>query len=146
MNNQTLFQRAWPLVLVITSMVFYHIITKEMPGDVVLFASLILTYLGAAGCCVVLFFLFSKEKNLLRELKKANLACLLYGLGLICADTGFVYAYRAGWAISVGNLVVNLTAACILIGVGALRYKEKITGRQAAGLVACLAGMMLINL
>lgn len=146
MKSRNLFGYIWPAVLVIASSVLYHVFSKETPGDVVPFATLIITYAVAAACSFVLFFATSKQKNFIQELKKTNWASWVYGLALVCTEAGFVYVYRAGWAISVGSLIVNISLACVLIIIGAAFYKEKISLRQLAGLAVCILGMVLINL
>mgnify|MGYP004520974351 CR=1 FL=1 len=146
MNSKKIFMFAWPLLLSIVTMILYNIVIMETPGDVVLYASLVITYSVSAICSFILFFATSKQKNFLKELKKTNWASWLYGFALVCTEAGYLYVYRAGWPISTGGLVCNISMACLLIIVGCLFYKEKISRRQFVGLAVCLAGMLFINL
>ena len=54
------------------------------------------------------------------ELDKLRLGIWIVGLEL-----GFLMAYRAGWNISMGALVANITLALVLIPVGIILYTWK---------------------
>ena len=61
-------------------------------------------------------------------------------------EVGFIYAFRAGWQISMAQIVSSAVLAVILIFVGYLLYHEAITWNKLAGIAVCLAGLVLINL
>ena len=134
----------WPLFLVIISNTFYNICTKSTPQNIQPFASLTLTYLVSAGISLVLFFVFSENKNLLTEMSKANWATFLLGGVLVLLEVGWIYMYRVGWKISVASVVANIGLACTLLLVGVLFYKEVLTLRQLAGILLCMASMFLL--
>ena len=69
----------------------------------------------------------------------------LIGLAIVGLEAGNILMYKAGWNISVGSLINNITVSIILLFVGLLLYKEKITPTQIAGIVLCLAGLVLVN-
>lgn len=64
---------------------------------------------------------------------------------IVCLEVGNILLYRSGWNISIASLVCNLGLAVLLIAVGLIFYKEQISARQVAGIVLCLAGLVLIN-
>lgn len=134
----------WPLFLVIISNTVYNICAKSTPQNIQPFASLTLTYLFSAGISLVLFFVFSEDKNLLAEMSKANWATFLLGGVLVLLEAGWIYMYRAGWKVSVGSLVANIGLACTLLLIGVLFYKEALTVRQLAGILLCMASMFLL--
>lgn len=134
----------WPLFLVIISNTVYNICAKSTPQNIQPFASLTLTYLFSAGISLVLFFVFSEDKNLLAEMSKANWATFLLGGVLVLLEAGWIYMYRAGWKVSVGSLVANIGLACTLLLIGVLFYKEVLTVRQLAGILLCMASMFLL--
>ena len=134
----------WPLFLVIISNTVYNICAKSTPQNIQPFASLTLTYLFSAGISLVLFFVFSEDKNLLAEMSKANWATFLLGGVLVLLEAGWIYMYRAGWKVSVGSLVANIGLACTLLLIGVLFYKEALTMRQLAGILLCMASMFLL--
>lgn len=134
----------WPLFLVIISNTVYNICAKSTPQNIQPFAALTLTYLFSAGISLVLFFVFSEDKNLLAEMSKANWATFLLGGVLVLLEAGWIYMYRAGWKVSVGSLVANIGLACTLLLIGVLFYKEVLTVRQLAGILLCMASMFLL--
>ena len=72
----------------------------------------------------VMFFVTSDNKNLVAELSKTNWTALALGVAIVGLEFGYVCLYRAGWKISVGTLVANISLACVLLVVGILLYKE----------------------
>jgi len=135
----------WPLMLVVTSNVFYHISQKSTPNNVNAFGSLMLTYLVATLTSGLLFVFSAKPQNVLAELGKTNWTALALGVALVGLETGFLFLYRNGWKISMASLVANITLACLLVFVGALLYKEVITLRQIFGMAVCALGLVLIT-
>ena len=134
----------WPLFLVIISNTVYNICAKSTPQNIQPFASLTLTYLVSAGLSLILFFVFSEDKNLLAELTKANWATYVLGCALVVLEVGWIYMYRVGWKVSVGSLVANIGLSCTLLLIGVLFYKEAITARQLAGILLCMGSMFLL--
>jgi uncharacterized membrane protein len=55
-------------------------------------------------------------------------------------------AYRAGWNISIGSLVVSVAVAILLIPTGLLFYREHLSAANVTGIVLCLAGLVLVML
>lgn len=77
----------WPVLLVVGANTFYHICSKSTPDNVQPFATLVVTYLVSAACCLVLFFVTSPDKNLLHAWKQVNWTALrvrsvLSGVGI----------------------------------------------------------------
>ena len=95
-------------------------------------------------CSIILYFVTSKEKNLLLELSKANWTTYVLGVAIIGLEVGFLCVYRAGWKISIANLIASITLACVLLIVGFLLYKEALSLRQILGMGLCAVGLILI--
>ena len=74
-----------------------------------------------------------------------NWAPFVLGVAIVGLEVGFIYAFRAGWQISVAQIVTSAILAVILIFVGYLLYHEAITWNKIVGIVICLAGLILIN-
>ena len=75
---------------------------------------------------------------------ESNWTAYLLGLSLVGLETGFIYIYRAGWKISIAQLISSCALACVLLAVGHFFYRETISLRQCLGL--CFAGTGLILL
>lgn len=116
-----------------------------MPGKVNAFASLSVTYLTCFVLSVIMFYATSSQKNLLTEISKVNWTSFVLGLSVVALEFGYISIYRAGWKVSAGSLVANISLACVLLFVGLLLYKETISLRQVVGIGVCAAGLLLIN-
>lgn len=107
-------------------------------------ASLTISYAVAALCSVAMFFLTRGQKNLAAALGQTNWTSYALGVAIVGLEFGFICIYRAGWKISVGNLVASISLACVLLLVGVLLYRESLSVRQMIGLLVCAAGLILI--
>jgi multidrug transporter EmrE-like cation transporter len=92
-----------------------------------------------------MYFLRSPGGNLLQEYAKVNWAPVLLGLVIVGLEVGFLYAYKAGWAVSTASVVQSAFLALALIAVGALLYKEAVTPNKLVGIALCLVGLVFIN-
>lgn len=141
-----MFAYIWPLALVILSNVFYQICTKSVPKDMNPFASVTVTYLVGAVVSIILFFALGEEKNFVKELTKLNWAPFVLGLVIVGLEAGWIYAYKAGWQVSVGFIVQSSVLAVILLAVGYFAYHEALTWNKIVGVVVCLIGLVFLNL
>lgn len=135
----------WPVMIVVVSNSVYHITAKSTPGEANAFGSLIVTYLVAAGLTAALFVANVGFKNVPVELRKLNWTSLLLGVAIVGLEFGNLCIYRAGWKISVGSLVSNITLACVLLFVGVLLFQEAITLRRLLGVLICGIGLVLVS-
>ena len=141
-----MFNFVWPLALVVLSNVFYQICAKAVPEGMNPFASLTVTYMVAAVISFVLYYVLGKHTNILQEYKQLNWAPFVLGIVIIGLEVGMIYAYKAGWPVSMAQIVQAAVVTVILIFVGHMIYKETITWNKIAGIIVCLAGLGLINL
>lgn len=136
----------WPIALVVLSNLVYQICAKSVPDGLNPFAALAVTYTVGAAVSIALYFIMNnKNANLIGEFSKLNWAPFLMGLVVVGLEVGFIYAYKAGWQVSMAALVSSTVLAVLLIFVGYLLYKESITWNKILGIVICLAGLFFIN-
>jgi drug/metabolite transporter (DMT)-like permease len=137
-------QLAW-LSLAIAATVAYHVILKLTPGSANPFLSLMLTY----GLVTVLFgavLAFGPGAFEWRqELRLLNWTALGLALAIIGLDLGFILLYRSGYEVSLGALVTQSAAAMLLLVVGVLVFREKLSLANGVGVALCLAGLWLVN-
>lgn len=136
----------WPIALVLLSNTVYQVCAKGVPDKVSPYAALTVTYLVGAVFSALLHVLLYPGSSLLREFSRMNWAPFVLGLVIVGLEVGWIYAYRAGWPVSVGNLVASALLAIVLIFVGALFYKEALTWNRLVGIAICLIGLVFINL
>ena len=65
---------------------------------------------------------------------------------LVGLEVGFIYAYKAGWAVSTAQIVQSAILAVALLFVGFFLYREPLHWNKIVGVVICLAGLFVINL
>lgn len=145
-----MFNYIWPIMLIVLSNTFYQICAKSVPGNMNPFASLVITYLVGALVAVVMYFVTGRSEqngtNLMTELAKTNWAPFLLGFMIVGLEVGYIYAFKAGWPVSMAQIVQGAILGVILIFVGRLLYHEAITWNRVAGIIVCLGGLALINL
>ena len=140
-----MFSYIWPIVLVVLSNTLYQVCAKSVPEGMNPLASLTVTYLVGAVVSCAMYFILNRNANLLREIRLTNWAPIVLGIVIVGLEVGFIYAFRAGWQISMAQVVSSAVLAVILIFVGYLLYHEAITLNKIVGIIICLAGLVLIN-
>ena len=140
-----MFSYIWPIALVVISNTLYQVCAKSVPEGMNPLASLTVTYLIGAVVSCVMYYLLNRDANLFREIRLTNWAPVVLGVVVVGLEVGFIYAFRAGWQVSMTQIVTSALVAVILIFVGHLLYRETITWNKIAGIIICLAGLVLIN-
>ena len=140
-----MFAYIWPIALVVLSNTLYQVCAKSVPDGMNPLASLTVTYLIGAVVSCAMYYILNRDANLLREFRQINWAPVVLGIVIVGLEVGFIYAFRAGWQISMAQIVSSVTLAIILIFVGYLLYHEAITWNKVAGIIVCLIGLVLIN-
>lgn len=135
----------WPIALVIFSNVVYQICAKSVPKEMNPFASLTVTYFIGAVASAVLYFVLGRNANLVKEYSRLNWAPFVLGIVIVGLETGWIYAYKAGWQVSTGFIVQSAVLSVMLLAVGYLLYHEAFTWNKVVGVVICLIGLVFIN-
>lgn len=135
----------WPMLLIIFSNVLYNICTKETPQTAEPFLALAVTYLTSTVASVVFYLLRKGRGDIVQDVRALNWTSLLLGLTIIGLEAGYIYLYRAGWQISVGSLVANISLAVILLLIGVAFYHDSLGARQVTGIALCVTGLVFIN-
>lgn len=90
-------------------------------------ASLTITYLVGVVCSLILYFALNKDADIAREYGKTSLPPFALGLAIVGLEAGYIYAYKAGWQISIAPVVQSAFLAVALMLIGALLFKEALT-------------------
>lgn len=136
----------WPFALIVVSNTIYQICTKSVPNGMHPLASLTVTYLVGAAATLILYYALNRGGNIFAELRLTNWAPVLLGFVIVGLEVGYIYAYQAGWSVSILPIVQGAVLAVLLIFVGYLLYQEKITWNKVVGIFVCIGGMALIGL
>jgi drug/metabolite transporter (DMT)-like permease len=137
-------QLAW-LSLAIVATVAYHVTLKLTPAGANPFLSLLVTYGGVALLFAGVLLLTPGEFAWRDEVRQLNWTAIGLALAIIGLDLGFILLYRTGFEVSLGALVTQTAAAMLLVGIGVLVFREKMSLANGVGIVLCLAGLWLVN-
>jgi multidrug transporter EmrE-like cation transporter len=108
--------------------------------------SLGISYLVSVALCVALLLFFPLGQTVAKEVKKLNWASYALAFALVGLEVGFLLAYRAGWNVSTAAIIVNVAATVLLVPVGILLFKERLSPVNILGIVVCVAGLVMVNL
>ena len=126
------------------STVFYHIFQKMTPAAANPALALSVTY-GVALCLTFIMFSFFPLGGFSAALQKLNWVSFALGLAIVGLEVATLLAYRAGWELSLLSIVVNVVASLVLVILGLVLYKEKLTLVNIMGILVCIAGLAMIN-
>jgi len=76
---------------------------------------------------------------------KVNWASWALGASIVGIEVGFLLAYRAGWNVSLAGIATNTSAALLLLPIGLLIFKDKLSLVNIAGVLVCILGLLMIN-
>ena len=140
-----MFAYIWPIALVVVCNTLYQVCAKSVPADMDPFASLTVTYLVGAAASFALYFGLNRSGTLLQEYRQLNWAPIVLGLVVVALEVGMIFAYKAGWKVSLASTVQGTFVAIALVAVGALFYHEAITLNKLIGVALCLGGLAVMN-
>jgi drug/metabolite transporter (DMT)-like permease len=137
-------QLAW-LSLAIAATVAYHLVLKLTPAGANPFLSLLVTYAGVTVLFAVVLALAPGPLHWREEFRALNWTALALAAAIVALDLGFLFLYRSGYDISLGALVTQSAAAMMLLVLGVLVFREKLSPANGLGVALCLAGLWLVN-
>ena len=130
-------------VLLVLSIITYQISQKFVPTEINPWHVFFLVYTLAAVICLI--FSLSSGKSLLESVKSTNGAVWLLGFTVVGIELGFLLAFRAGWLASTLGLSSSITVAVVMVPVGLLLFKEKLSPVNLLGGLICVVGLVLLS-
>jgi drug/metabolite transporter (DMT)-like permease len=107
--------------------------------------ALVVTYATSTVLSIVLIPLFPMSTSFVEMIKKLNWVSVKLGIAIVGVEIGYLLAYRAGWQISLGAIVSNVAVAVLLVPIGILLFREKLTTVNYVGIVLCIVGLVMTN-
>ena len=144
-GKKKMFAYYWPIGLLVLSNVFYHITAKSLPAGLDSFLCMAITYIVGAMVSIALYLTIGNGESLSSQLTNLNWTPFMLGLAVVGLEVGAIFMYKAGWEVSLGNIVQAIFVAIALLIVGVLIYHEALTATKAAGIAVCLVGIVLLN-
>lgn len=134
-----------PLAVGVLGNILYNLFAKATPEDANTFASLTLTYLAGMIATFVLYLATTGGGDIIAEFAKANWASYALGLCIVGCDVAIILLYRAGWDLSVGTLVANISVSLGLAVLGVMFWQESLGPIKVIGIFVCIAGLYIVN-
>lgn len=135
----------FPILIIVAGGLIYQLSQKSIAKGINAYFAVIIAYLAGIALCLLCNWLYPAEGSLTAAFKKANWAVYGIGLGAVLVEVGFLLAYRQGWHLSITSMLVNMIISLVLIPLGILVFKEKISGWNALGIAFYFAGLILIS-
>jgi multidrug transporter EmrE-like cation transporter len=137
-------QLMW-LAIAIVATVGYHLVLKVTPGAVNPFLSLAATYAIVTLAFVAIYAALPGAAAFRESLQVLNWTAIGLAVAIVFLDLGFLMLYRAGFNVSLGQLVTQSAAALLLLLLGVAFFKDKLSLWNIAGILLCVVGLWLIN-
>ena len=131
--------------LAAVSTALYHLVQKLTPANANPALTLTITYLTSALLCLALIPFYPLQDGLSASLKQLNWTSVGLGFALVGLEIGFLLAYRVGWDISLAALIANVAVTLLLVPIGLLFFKEKVSPVNIVGIVVCIVGLIMVN-
>ena len=133
------------IILAILSSMLYHVFIKLTPQGAHPAISLIVTYGLALLLCAGMLLFFPLKTGLADAFKQLNWATCALALAIVGLEFAYILAYRAGWRLSIAAVFVNTTVTILLIPIGLLAFKEKLSWVNVAGVLVAVTGLIMMN-
>ncbi len=134
-----------PIALTVGGSLLYHFSQKSIPKTANPLFALILAYVVSIIACVICVFLYSTDKPFLSTVKGSNWAVIGVGIGAAAIEVGFLLAYRVGWNISVAAITTSIAVTVLLIPIGIVMFKERLSVWNVLGIAFCVLGLVLVS-
>jgi uncharacterized membrane protein len=134
-----------PMLLTVGGAVLYQISSKSVPRAVHPLVAIIAAYVTAIALCLFAMWKWPVTGSVSESVRHFNWGIAGIGLGAALIEVGFLLAYRAGWPLNMASIIVNVSAAVILLPVGLAMFGERLTLAKGLGAALCLIGLVLIS-
>ena len=133
-------------VIAIVGAVSYQYFIKRIPASLNPIISVIAMYVIVLtlGVCLLLFF--PAEVGLLHHIRQLSWLQIALAVAVIMIELGFLMMYRYGWNLNTGNLLTGVIINLALVVLGVILFQEKVTLINAAGILLCILGVVLISI
>ena len=133
-----------PMLLTVSGAVLYQISSKSVPRAVHPLVAIIAAYVTAIVLCLGATWKWPVT-SVGESVRHFNWGVAGIGIGAALIEVGFLFAYRAGWPLNIASIIVNVSAAVILLPLGLLMFGERVTLTKGLGAALCLIGLVLIS-
>jgi drug/metabolite transporter (DMT)-like permease len=130
------------IFLVVGGNVLYHLSQKSIPRGLNPAFSVTVSYAAALLLSVALLPWLA-DQPVRESVRQLNWTSFGVGISAVVIEFGFLLAYRAGWNLSIASTVVAAALALVLIPIGIVLFRERLSPVNFLGLALCLVGLLL---
>ena len=123
----------------------YQFFVKRVPAGIHPIVSIIGLYIAALVISLFLLPLFPAEGGLLKHFRQLSWVQLAMAAAVCLMEVGFLLMYRYGWNLSTGNIVTGVFINILLVALGVVLLREKISLINAIGIALSILGVALIS-
>ncbi|HEV8267056.1 MAG TPA: hypothetical protein VGR00_02435 [Thermoanaerobaculia bacterium] len=135
----------FPLVLTVGGNVLYQLSQKSIPRTAHPLYSMMLAYaVGILACGTAALFV-PAEGTFKETLRATGWPIVVLGIGIAAVEVGYLVAYRSGWKISVAPVMTSALVTAILVPIGLIAFKERLSPLNLFGIALCVAGLALVR-
>jgi drug/metabolite transporter (DMT)-like permease len=131
-----------PMGLLILSVVIYQVSFRLVPQGISSWHVLFVVY--ALGALLTFILGLSEKVTLWQSIKQMNGAILILTLGVVGIELGYLLTFRAGWPLTRVGLTSNVGVALLVIPIGILFFKERLSLLNILGIILCVLGLILV--
>lgn len=132
-------------VIAVVGAVGYQFFVKRVPAGINPVVSIMGLYSAALVLCLFLLPFFPAEGGLLKHIRQLSWVQLAMAGSVFMLEIGFLLMYRYGWNLSTGNVVTGVFINIILVALGSILLREKISVVNAIGIAFSILGVALIS-
>jgi drug/metabolite transporter (DMT)-like permease len=123
----------------------YHVFIKLTPAGAHPALTLVVTYGVATVLCGGMLLVQPLKTSLADALKQLNWSSYALAMAIVGLEVAYILAYRAGWRISIAAVLVNTAVTILLVPIGLLAFREKLSLINVAGVLVAVAGLVMMN-
>jgi uncharacterized membrane protein len=133
------------IFLAIVSSMLYHVFVKLTPQGAHPALSLFVTYGLATILCGGMLLVQPLKTSLKDAFQQLNWSSYALALAIVGLEIAYILSYRAGWRISIAAVLVNTSVTMLLIPIGLLAFREKLSPLNAVGILVAIAGLVMMS-
>lgn len=133
------------IVLVVVGSLIYHVSSRAIDHRLPPSIALAIAYSAALVIVLAAGAIGERRAMTPGALRYVSWATIGLALGIVLIEAGFLFAYRAGWKLSLAALVGNVASAVLLVAVGIGALDERLSPANIAGLALAAVALVLLN-
>ncbi len=137
-------QPLWPFLLPVAGFVTYSLVLKTVRAELHPLLFLGMAYGFALLLAGLIYLIFGNLGDKAVQPKDIMWAALL-GASLVTIEFGILLTLRNGWPVGTSITAINVATAILLLLIGMVAFRERLSITNIAGAVLCIGGLLLIT-